>query len=254
MKTLTTKPTSSTPSAGVGRGVARAVAARHAFTRLELCAGLAAVALLGLLALPALASNRSRGDIAHCLNNLRLIGRAVEMFAGDHVGQPQWRTYTSDGGTRPITGTKPGAAWFEFTALSNELATPRILACPADTGVKVAAEFSNSGAGGYLSTGFRSAATSYLINLDNPFNSPLNPLAADRNWRTDGLANCGNGINNADALFRYGNSGWTNGVHGLAGHVLRADGRVTLLDTAGSRAAVLPLIDDNGSAHLLRAR
>ena len=227
----------------------------RAFTRVELCACLAAGALLVALALPALADSQARGQVAQCFNNLRLVGRAVEMFAGDHVGQPQWRTYTSDGGTRPITGTKAGAAWFEFTALSNELATPRILACPADTGVKVAAEFSNSGAGGYMSTGFRSLATSYLINLDSIFNSPLNPLATDRNWRTDGFANCGNGINNVDAHYYYfGNAGWTNAVHGLAGHVLRADGSVLLLGTTEARKAFSAVGDDNSSAHLLRAR
>ena len=225
-----------------------------AFTRLELCACLAAGALLALLASPALATSQSRGHLAQCLNNLRLVGRAVEMFASDHVGQPSWRTYTSDGGTRPNVVTKPGAAWFEYAALSNELATPRILACPADAGVKVASEFSNSGAGGYLSTGFRSAATSYLINLDNPFNNPATPLAADRNWRTDGLTSCVNGINNADALFVFGNGSWTNAVHGLLGHVLRADGGVSLLDTTQARQAFLPRFDDNGSAHLLRAR
>lgn len=227
----------------------------RAFTRVELCACLATGALLVALALPALADSQSRGQIAQCLNNLRLVGRAVEMFASDHVGQPSWRTYTSDGGTRPITGTKPGAAWFEFTALSNELTTPRILACPADTGVKVAAEFSNNGAGGYLSTGFRSAATSYLINLDNTFNNPAHALVADRNWRTDGLANCGNGINNVDLLFAFGgNSGWSNAVHGLAGHVLRADGGVAFLGTTEARRTFQRFSDDNSGAHLLRAR
>ena len=40
--------------------------------------------------------------------------------------------YVSRGGTRPDSGFKAGNAWFEFTALSNELVTPRILACPAD--------------------------------------------------------------------------------------------------------------------------
>lgn len=227
----------------------------RAFTRVELCACLAAGALLVALALPALADTQARGHIAQCFNNLRLVGRVVEMFASDHVGQPSWRTYTSDGGTRPITGTKAGAAWFEFTALSNELVTPRILACPADTGVKVAAEFSNNGAGGYMSTGFRSAATSYLINLDNTFNSPAMALAADRNWRTDGFANCGNGINNVDAhYYNFSNAGWTNTVHGLAGHVLRADGSVSLLNTTEARKAFLPVGEDNGVAHLLRAR
>ncbi len=217
-----------------------------------LCAGLAAVALLALLALPALATSQSLGHLAQCFNNLRQVGRAVEMFASDHVGQPSWRTYTSDGGTRPITGVKAGAAWFEFAALSNQLATPRILACPADTGVKVAAEFSNQGTLGYMATGLRSLATSYVISMDNLGNSPVMAVTGDRNLRTRGIQQCSQGVNNADALLVFGNSGWTNAVHGLLGHLLRADGSVALLDTFEAPRAFLP--DDNGSAHLLRAR
>ena len=53
---------------------------RRAFTRVELCACLAAGALLVLLALPALATSQSRGQVAQCLNNLRLMGRAMQMW------------------------------------------------------------------------------------------------------------------------------------------------------------------------------
>jgi competence protein ComGC len=233
---------------------------RQAFTRVELCACLAAGALLLALALPALATSQSRGQVAQCLNNLRLMGRAVQMFAGDHVGQPSWRTYDTDGGTRPSVGTKPGAAWFEFTALSNELVTPRILACPADTGVKIAAEFSNNGASGYLSTGFRSQATSYFITLDPPSGSatmpPAWPVFGDRNVRFSGTESCALGINSADRLRPYvlGSGAWTNAVHGIQGNVVKTDGSVSETSSDHFRELLGVNPSDDSVLHFLRAR
>jgi hypothetical protein len=245
-----------------GPGWARRAAGhgRRAFTRAELCACLAAGALLVLLALPALATSQSRGHVAQCLNNLRQMGRAMQMFTGDHVGQPSWRTYTTDGGTRPNVGTKQAGAWFEYVALSNELATPRILACPADTGVKVASEFSNSGTGGYLSTGFRSLATSYFITLDPPSGfatmPPAWPVFGDRNVRFSGTESCAMGINTADRLTPsvLGNGAWSNAVHGIQGNVVKTDGSAS--ETSNDRFRDLLGVNpsDDSSLHFLRAR
>ena len=229
----------------------------HAFTRIELAAVVAALALLGALALPLLAGTRAEGDRAGCFNNLRVFGRATEMWASDHDGLLPWLTLVSRGGTRPDAGgVKSGNAWFEFTTLSNELVTPRLLACPADTGVKVAADFSNVGGRGYLATGMRSLATSYFVNMDNFSRSPVMAVIGDRNVRTDGITSCSQGVNNADRinLLPPGPTFWTNAVHGSQGHLLRTDGSVTYTGSAAVLADYFRLLDDNGSAHLLRAR
>src|SRR5688572_9748527 len=116
----------------------------QAFTRIELLAICAALGLLALLVAPTVASNKTDSERLVCFNNLRLIGRAVQMWAGDHNQQPPWRTLVADGGLLPNPGDpiRPGNAWFDFAFLSNQLVTPRILACPSDTGVKRAVEFS----------------------------------------------------------------------------------------------------------------
>jgi competence protein ComGC len=228
----------------------------NGFARLELVATLAAVALLGLLALPLLAASRAESDRAGCFNNLRRIGHAVEIWGTDRDGVPPWITFVSRGGTRPDGGSKAGNAWFEFTALSNELITPRILACPADAGVKMASEFSTDSMRGYMATGFRAQATSYFINMDNLGQVPLMAVTGDRNLRTDGITTCSQGVNNADYLIVFGPSTvlWTNSVHGLQGHLLRTDGGVSLVDSKTVMADYQRLIDDNGNIHLLRAR
>lgn len=230
----------------------------HAFTRLELLASVAAAALVAAIALPALAGSRADGDRAACANNLRLFGRAVELWAANYDGLPPWLTLVSRGGTRPDGGVlKTGAAWQEYTVLSNELATPRILACPADDGVKVAAEFSAVGGRGYMATGMRSLATSYFLNTDNRYTFPTMALLGDRNVLSMGVSTCAQGFLNAEFRSLQGGTPplWTNAVHGLQGHVSRTDGSVmfsdssTLLQNGGA-----PLLDDNGNFHHLRAR
>ncbi len=227
----------------------------RAFTRVELCACLAAVALLALLALPALATSQSRGHVAQCLNNLRLMGRAVQMWASDYTGQPPWRTLQSDGGLMPNLGSRAGNAWFDYVSLSNQLGTPRILACPADEGVLVASDFSRNN-GGYLSVPYRANATSYSLNLESLTEQPQVFLAGDLNINLIPTAStCQTRVNNASTFnyFSAGNHAWTNRVHGVTGNIVTIDGGVAATSSEQMRAA-LRRLDDNGSVHLLRAR
>jgi len=50
-----------------------------AFTRIDLLALCLAVALLALIVAPALATNKSDSERLVCFNNLRLIGRGVQI-------------------------------------------------------------------------------------------------------------------------------------------------------------------------------
>ena len=106
-----------------------------AFTQIELLAVCAALLLVALVVAPAAVSSKSDSERLVCFNNLRLMGRGVQIWAGEHNRSFSWRTLTSEGGTMPDSGTKPGASWFEYVYLSNELVTPKILCCPSDAGV-----------------------------------------------------------------------------------------------------------------------
>ena len=108
----------------------------------------------------------------------------------------------------------------------------------------------------YLSNAGGENATSYFLTLDNIFNNPAWPLFGDRNLRFNGLANCVNGINNADRLssFFTGQSEWTNAVHGLQGNIVRLDGGVHETSGDQMRAILRAGISDDFSLHFLRAR
>jgi len=229
---------------------------RGAFTRVELCVCLAAAALLAMLALPALAASQSRGHVAQCLNNLRLMGRAVQMWASDYTGQPPWRTLQTDGGLMPISGSRPGNAWFDYLSLSNQLGTPRILACPADQGVLMASDFTFNINGGYASVAYRARATSYSLNLESLTEQPQVFLAGDLNINLIGATTgCQTRVNNASIFnnFSADNHVWTNRVHGVTGNIVTMDGSVAPTSSEEMRAS-LKVSDDNGSVHLLRAR
>jgi hypothetical protein len=230
----------------------------RAFTRIELCACAFALAVLTAVTLPALATSRSRSDVAQCLNNLRLVGRALQMWGASYREQPPWQTLTSQGGTLPEPNSvKPGNAWFEFTAISNELATPRILACPADVGVKEAMEFSINPIGGYMHTSYRALATSYNLNLHALSESPRVLLFSDRNIKFDGpFFNCSTRVANGETIIfsPSSNVAWTNNIHGLTGNIVRMDGSVSETSSTDLRAASAGSPIDNGQSHMLRAR
>jgi hypothetical protein len=217
-----------------------------AFTRLELCAVLAAIALLGVIVFPTLAGTKSDTDRSLCVNNLRLIGRGMASWAGDHNGYFSWWVPLSDGGTRPGF-SKPASAWFEYSSFSNYLVSPKILACPADRGVIVARSFPE-----YRQVGFRDSATSYNLNLHAYSESSRIGICTDRNLKSDTLSGCSTGMNpiwqiNAESA----SAGWTNAVHGTGvGNIVMTDGSV--ITSIGSPVALLQ--ESNASTHILQAR
>jgi hypothetical protein len=227
-----------------------------AFTRVELLATVVALVLLGALAAPLLGGTRAAGKEISCFNNLRQIGRGVNTWGAEHEGRPPWLTFQSEGGSRPNTGVGAGNAWFQYLVLSNQLGTPRILACPADTTVRGANSW-----GEFASASFRGNAASYSIGLHATPDDPRALVAADYNLRVSGVGtSCGPAaINNVAFLQIVGlpdpNIGWTNGLHYPFGHLLKNDGSVELTTSRRLAASLAEEgLGDSSNIHLLRAR
>jgi hypothetical protein len=224
---------------------------RAAFTRLELCAALAALSLLTAIAWPALASSKADNERVVCFNNLRMIGRGVIEYASEHNGFAPWRVPVAEGGT--MMNPKPGNAWAEYSSLSNQLVTPRVFACPSDAGVLAATNFAS-----YRVGGMRQNATSYHLNLDVFPSLPTALISTDRNIRSyDGASGCSAGVNSVGSFNRSANTvaAWTNAVHGTnSGHVLRMDGAVLFTDTPGLKEALRTGDGNEGVIHILNAR
>ena len=67
---------------------------RLAFTLTELLVVIAIIAILAGLLLPSLAKSKEKGQQTKCMNNLKQIGYAIDMFADDHQDQlpgPIWQ-------------------------------------------------------------------------------------------------------------------------------------------------------------------
>lgn len=213
--------------------------ASRAFTRMELLVSLAALGLIGLTILPLLANTSARGDRVACVNNLRLIGRAFLTWSADHNEKNPWELTQVEGGTRDHVFR--GNCWFQFFFLSNHLASPQFLVCPADGAPappRRTALYWDDRPGGLLNPSFRPNAVSYILGK---YATPIEPqsiLSGDPNL---------NGQQRGDDVFgsayqvgapRDPPAVWTPRVHLDSGNLLFNDGRAEQTDTRGLRQAL----------------
>jgi len=223
-----------------------------AFTRLELLAALAALVLIAVVAIPAFAQGKPRSQQAICSNNLRAVGQAVLLFNAENGEKDPWGM--PGAGYRNPLGNN---AWYHASVLSNNLVHPKVLACPSDSLVRPAIDFSLSPDGGFPQPNYRNAAVSYFWGLDSHSSTPDSVLSGDRNIRYDSLgSSCSTGIAPTAAIFLSQNSptGWREGLHGPSGNLLLHDGRVEQTSHHTVNRFFRYGIDDNGSVHLLLPR
>ena len=119
----------------------------------------------------------------------------------------------------------------------NYLETPKILVCPSDkVKSKNVADSWGQDTGGLNTAPNRDNAVSYLVNFDCGANkgfeeASLETISMDRNIKTDGRnpGGCSANVNNVQLVRGTDPASaisWTNGIHGLNGNVLTADGAV----------------------------
>ena len=218
-----------------------------AFTRAELVIALAVLSLLVAIVLPALAHDRARSARIICANNLRQISAAQQLWGNDHNDLPPVMVPLKDGGTRlhPLAAN----AWLHFAWLSNELATPKVIFCPSDTG-KPAEEFTGSPTNGYLNPNFANRATSYFVGYSSFSGDPQQAIiGGDRNVTVEsGSVGCSL-RNVASRIDRIGGK-WTTNLHNLAGNAQARDGSVSMLSSEEMQARLLMRYEDNASKHL----
>jgi hypothetical protein len=105
------------------------------------------IAILSAMLLPALSQAKGRAQEISCQNNMKQIGLAFRTWAIDNGDQLPFNVSTNKGGTLELCvvgsdGFDRNAA-FHFQVMSNELSTPKILVCPADTKKLSALDFLN---------------------------------------------------------------------------------------------------------------
>jgi hypothetical protein len=204
---------------------------------IELLCVIAIIGLLAALLLPAVGQAAARARRIQCINNLHQVGLGFVSFANEHSGHFPMAVPASAGGSLEFARSAyliQGEFYFSFRhfqAASNELVTPRLMVCPADTRLPAAsfAMLSNTN-------------LSYCIGVNAEFARPATILAGDRNLTNDYAA--------PGTLVRLGRNyalRWTDELHRFKGNLLCSDGHVeeknsvALVATGGQVPAIADL-------------
>jgi len=144
-----------------------------AFKLLELIVVLAVIVVLTGLILPALALARYKSKRIQCVNNIKLVGLGLRIFASEHSNAYPAQLAADLGGAQEFV--HPGEVFRHFLTISNTITTAKTLICPADNR-KSATLFGD----------LKDGNISYFISLDAKVDQTGILLTGDHNLTLDG--------------------------------------------------------------------
>ncbi len=195
---------------------------REGLTLIEVLAVIFVLALLTALFLPAATHSRIRSSRVNCANNLKQIGLAFKLWAGDNNDKFPMQVPVTDGGTMELI--ESGQVWVHFEVMSNELSSPRLLVCPGDTNRQPGLSFSQ---------GLGNQNVSYFVGVDATPDAPAMLIAGDDNLGVSGVA----ARQGMLTLWSHGPVAWIKPRldHGKGGNICLADAGVQQVGDAELR-------------------
>lgn len=186
-------------------------------TQIDVVMIICVLALLIPLAMTGLAHMKRDAIRCSCVNNLKEIGLSMRQWSGDHNDAYPMMVSTNDGGAREYA--LRGEAFRVFQVMSNELTSPLMVWCPADT------RMPNSN---FVST-FGNQNVSFFVGLDAQSEGPPTTiLAGDRNLLVNGQP-VPPGLASLSATAP---AAWGRDMHREAGNLLFVDWSVNWVTSA----------------------
>jgi prepilin-type processing-associated H-X9-DG protein len=193
-----------------------------------------AVVGIVLVVLPQLARSRAKSGKINCVNNLKQVGLAFRIWPPGASDTYPTQVSVTNGGAREFA--EQGSAYGIFLSMTNELSTPKILFCPAESSPRrqMATAFTGPTTQGVVPLN-DSNAISYFVGIDAHDTAPQTILSGDDHFNI-GTVTPGRGLL---LLATNASVEWRNERHGKQGYIGFADGSVQGFTTPGFRAALL---------------